>query len=144
LYLDHQSLRADIDADAIAEAARRGARSRAKVAASPLPTTTNEDDAAYAAAKARLLQRRTEILASRCRPDTRHLTDRWHRRKQRQESLRRARRHRTGLALLHRNHHEAPRPTLATLAGMDGVPVWALEAAEHVTGRSYVAEHVGR
>jgi hypothetical protein len=96
-----------------------------------MPATHHARDEAYAVAKARLLQRRKEILASRCCPDTRHLTERWHRRKRRQESLWRARRHRTSLALLHRNHHEIPRPTLATLAGMDGVPVWALQAGQH-------------
>ncbi len=138
VYLDRESLRRDIDADALAEAIVRGKRSRAKVAATPLPTTSAQPRHVAAASTAPLGGRHRGPRHTGRHATTKPLTERWLHRKARQQAL--------WLGQWRREHarqvaHEIPTPTLDTLASMDGVPVWALEVAETVTGRSYVAEH---
>ena len=142
LYLDKESLRHDVDQVAISEAAARGATSRAKVAATThaYESGTEQDRYGAAAARLRLLHRRR--AARRDRPEHRPLTERYAARKERQDALFRGRRHRGAQEMRRRHDQEPPRPTLDTVAALQGVPVWALEAAEQVTGRSYVAEHV--
>ena len=146
VYLDRETLGRDIDAEAIAEAAARGAKSRAKVAASaddPTHATAEEEDAVAASAAApRRTHRRQK--ARRVRPDRRPLTERYQRRKTRQAALQNARLERESEALRRSHEQDLPRPTLETIAAREGVPVWALEVAQLVTDRSYVAEQVAQ
>jgi hypothetical protein len=128
LYLDKESLRHDIDAEAIAEAAARGATSRAKVAAT--------------AHRRRAMYRRH--AASRRRSDRRPLTEHYGHRKSRQDALGAARQRRALQRMAERNRRKAPAPTLDTIAAMEGVPVWALEVAQQITGHSYVAAYAER
>ena len=145
LYLDHESLRHDVDADAIAEAARRGAASRAKVAATTVEAgARGRHNAEQAAAAPRRTEQHRPMHKRKCRPDPRPLTDRWHHRKERQEALRSAACHRASHRLAEQRRHEPAVPTLDTIAALQDVPVWALQTAQQVTGRSYVAEHVAR
>jgi ATP-dependent exoDNAse (exonuclease V) alpha subunit len=142
LYLDKETLARDIDAEAIAEAAARGGKSRAKVAATPHPQDSGTTDDRYAKAAARLrrVQRRRKLR--RQRADRRPFTERYRLRKKRQDELFEGRLRRQGEEMRRRWQEEVPRPTLDSIAAIQGVPVWALETAEIVTGRSYVAEHV--
>ncbi len=142
LYLDKESLRHDIDADAIAEAATRGAQSRAKIAATSHADASGMDHSAAAAARLRKLQRRR--AADRRTPGQRPLDEVYRRRKERQAALRLGRNRRALRHMAERNRSDTPAPTLDTIAAMEGVPVWALEAAEQVTGHSYVAAYVER
>jgi conjugative relaxase-like TrwC/TraI family protein len=143
LYLDKESLRHDIDESAIAEAAARGAASRAKVAGAThaYESGTEQDHYATAAARLRAMHRRK---ARRERSDRRPLTERHQKRKDRQEALREGRQRRALRRMAERNRREAPAPTLDTIAAMEGVPVWALEVAQLVTGHSYVAAYAER
>ena len=142
LYLDKESLRHDIDEVAIAEAAARGAASRAKVAATTHAYASGAEKDHYATAAARLRKMHRRRAARRQRSDRRPLTDRYHTRKERQDALWQGRRHRAAEQLRRRFDQEPPRPTLDTVAAIQGVPVWALQVAEEVTGRSYVTEHI--
>ena len=147
MYLDRETLGRDIDGEAIAEAAARGATSRAKVAASAHDQEDATDNARDdAAVRGAVPQRRIHRRQKRRRPwqDGRPLTERYRRRKTRQAALRDARLERESEALQRRHEHDLPRPTLETIAMREGVPVWALEVAELVTDRSYVADCVAR
>ncbi len=142
LYLDHESLRHDIDAEAVAEAAARGKRSRAKVAATLL--RHHDADPRYAVAAMRLRQQRRRIRARWYAQNTRPLADTWHQRKERQAALCEGRWRRAAQVAGQRRGQQPPTPTLGTIASMEGVPVWALHTAEHVNGRSYVNDYAAR
>ena len=147
VYLDRETLGRDIDAEAIAEAAARGAKSRAKVAASAHDEEHATDDArddvgVGGAVPHRRIHRRRK--ARRPWQDRRPLTERYRRRKARQSALRHARLERESEALQRRHEHDLPRPTLEMIATREGVPVWALEVAELLTDRPYVADYVAR
>ena len=144
LYLDKESLRHDIDEAAIAAAAARGAASRAKVAATAevYASGAGKDRPASAAARRRAMHRRR--TAGRRMPDQRALDEAYRRRKERQAALREGRARRALRRMAERNRREAPTPTLDTLAAMEGVPVWALQVAQEITGHSYVAAYAER
>jgi hypothetical protein len=122
LYLDRESLRHDIDADAIAEAAARGRTSRAKVAATTqaYESGSAEDRYAHAAARLRRLHRRRK--ARRERADQRPLTLRYQHRKNRQDALRDGRLCREAQAMRRRHAQDPARPTLDTVAALRDVP----------------------
>src|SRR5512135_714692 len=146
-YLDKETLGRDVDADAIAEAAARGSRSRAKVAASAHDEEHATGGATNdVAARSAVPQRRIHRGEKARRPwqDRRPLTERYRQRKARQSALRDARLERESEAVQRRHEHDLPRPTLESIATREGVPVWALEVEQLVTDRSYVAEHVAR
>jgi hypothetical protein len=142
LYLDKESLRHDIDHEAIAEAAVRGAASRAKVSATAhASASSTERDGHHSAAAARLRRRR----AARRRVSAHRPFDELYQlRKERQAALREGRDRRALRRMAERNRREAPTPTLDTLAAMEGVPVWALQVAQEITGHSYVAAYAER
>jgi hypothetical protein len=98
----------------------------------------------YAIARARLRMMRRRRAARRHQPDRRPLDEAYRRRKERQSALREGRNERALRRMAERNRQEAPTPTLDTIAAMEGVPVWALEVAQEITGHSNVAAYAER
>ena len=144
VYLDRESLGRDIDAEAIAEAARRGAASRAKVAATTHAAESGTAGDRHSAEGTPRLRVRRRTNARPRRSDRRPLTERYAVRKRRQHALSEGRIRRSNEALRRNQAQDIPRPTLEMIAATEGVPVWALEVAEAVTGESQVSKHIVR
>ena len=129
IFTDRESLAREVDADAVAELAARGSRSRAKVAAASYPHSPTGR------------RRVTRRPRRRCRVQSRRpLTEVYARRLRLRCARIRARNARVDAKVAEQIRHIQRRrePTVADIAEREGVPAWVIHAVQEVTQQTYV------